>query len=196
MSEMSVNNQNIIDQDDDLNQKMSKISINNPNIIYEDDDLDKQIGCWNPNIICNLAEEEDLDEKMDSWNPNIMCNLKEEDDLDEKLVQTNEYNKEIIDGSAMLNIVKKKIDECLKISDEMCPICYENLSFDNEIQLTCGHSICHDCADNIFKIQKCHKINCPICRQEEYYNNKLIISNKLMYIKELRQLYDKYSKAI
>ena len=43
-----------------------------------------------------------------------------------------------------------------------CPVCYENL--DEPKILTCGHTICEKCLDDIYQSQLRRQLMCPMCR--------------------------------
>lgn len=67
--------------------------------------------------------------------------------------------------------IKYKIYE----SDE-CPVCCEE---ENIKYLTCGHAICEDCSETIFKTYEKNNRNCPICKAKMIiYFKKFILPKK------------------
>ena len=43
-----------------------------------------------------------------------------------------------------------------------CPVCYEYL--DDPKILTCGHTICKKCLDDIYRSELSRELTCPMCR--------------------------------
>ena len=43
-----------------------------------------------------------------------------------------------------------------------CPVCYEYL--DDPKILTCGHTICRKCLDDIYRSELSRQLPCPMCR--------------------------------
>ena len=72
-----------------------------------------------------------------------------------------------------------------EIKLDQCPICYENLTIDNVMNLTCKHKLCNTCYYNWTDNQG--KNTCPCCRNQLYSK---VISERLLEVKELQKEID------
>lgn len=79
--------------------------------------------------------------------------------------------------------------EEINISDNNCPICFNEINLDNKYITDCKHEYCKDCLNNWFDKGK---NTCPKCRRLiKYLNNetvyiRLINMNKAVVIERLR----------
>ena len=72
-----------------------------------------------------------------------------------------------------------------EIKLDQCPICYENLTIDNVMNLTCKHKLCNTCYYNWTDNQG--KNTCPCCRNQLYSK---VISERLLEVRELQNVID------
>ena len=78
--------------------------------------------------------------------------------------------------------------EDINLTNNSCPICFNEISLDNKYITNCEHEYCKDCLDNWFDKGK---NTCPKCRSTiKYLNNnnikiRLITMNKAIVIERI-----------
>ena len=80
-------------------------------------------------------------------------------------------------------IIEENILEEIKVEDNLCPICLEDL--ENPCRTECNHIICKTCIEEWFKKKK---DTCPLCRNiiESYHENNERV--KVIKIEEVSSL--------
>lgn len=69
-------------------------------------------------------------------------------------------NKRKYVGGFCIQSTRKKLTEH-KLHSSSCPICLEDITPQNNVQLSCEHNICKDC---ICRVIESYDIKCPCCR--------------------------------
>ncbi len=74
---------------------------------------------------------------------------------------------------------------------ELCPICYENITPDTRYNTPCGHTFHKECFDQLAEVNKKSKLKCPVCSKvlkSPLFDEELIQKEIEDYISEWESL--------
>ena len=166
-------------------QLLNNLIKNRPNEInklFEDLNKLKEEHKLNKNCLKLIDEMTDFDLYVVEFT-DVLNNLKIVLKCDQLIDNLEKNKKEIIGYKNHYELKKEQLVEKLK-NNNMCPICYDSLEYENKIYLSdcCTQKICQDCLENW--VIKMKKSNCIYCNSEDKKLIDYLILNKENKIEE------------